>query len=225
MLLRSEIGSSPFDALNTGVAEVLGVPLSVAIVIAASSTMVIGVALGGTVGPLTVALLAGVGVLIDAAYNVLPTVEALLPRCIMFGAGLALTVAAVALQVNAEIGPGPGEVLMLGFVKQGLSVRAAKWVLDAALLVIGVLLGGVFGVGTAIMMVAFAPLLARMLRLLGYVPPASALEGIDPTVASAEAGALASAPSPQADPPLAPLDVVMTTGPVPVTPALRCACD
>lgn len=209
LLLRSDIGSSPYDALNTGLAETLGVPLAAAMIGVAASAMIIGIALGGPVGPLTFVTVGVLGLLVDVVYGAMPTVELLLPRVLMFAVGLVLTVGGVALQVNAEVGPGAGEVLMLGVVNQGISVRAAKWAIDAAVLVVGVVLGGLFGLGTAVMLVAFAPMLAQTLRILGYVPPSAAAAG------SAAGDVVEPAPVGS----VAPGGAVVATGSVPVISA------
>lgn len=224
LLLRSDVGSSPYDALNTGLADTFGVPLFVAMVAVAAAAMIIGMALGGPVGPLTFATVGGLGVLVDLAYSAMPTVEPLLPRVLMFAVGLVLTVSGVALQVNAEVGPGAGEVLMLGVVNRGVSVRTAKWAVDATVLVVGVALGGLVGLGTAVMLVAFAPMLAQALRMLGYVPPGAvpadvpvaealvAPPGVEPTPLSAPAVHTGQMP-------------VLPTGPIAVPSAIVPFCD
>lgn len=170
LLLRAELGAAPFDVINTGVAEALGMPLFVGFLVVASTCIVVGRALGGPLGPMTFVVFAVLGVLINAVHSLTPAVEPLAVRIPMFAAGILLAVVGVALQVTAELGPGPGEVLMLGLVEQRLSVRVARWIVDGAVLVVGIVLGGAWGVGTAVILVAFAPLLAAALRMLGFVP-------------------------------------------------------
>lgn len=227
LLLRSDIGSSPYDALNTGLAETFGVPLFVAMVAVAAAATIVGIALGGPVGPLTLATAAGLGVLVDLAYSAMPIVEPLLPRAVMFAVGLVLTVGGVALQVNAEVGPGAGEVLMLGVVNQGISVRAAKWAIDAAVLVIGVVLGGIVGLGTAVMLVAFAPMLAQALRILGYVPPGAVVDEVsvaEAVAASQVVDPVAAAGAVVVSPISGPVSPI-PTGPMAVPSAIIPCCD
>lgn len=173
LLLRSELGGAPFDVLNTGIAETLDVPLFVGFAVAAVTCIVVGWRLGGVPGPMTYFLAGVLGPLINLAHAAIPDVDVLAVRIPMFGVGLLIVAFGVALQVVAAFGAGPGEVVMLGLVHRGLSVRVARWLLDGLVLAIGIALGGAFGVGTAITLVVFAPLLAWFLRRLGFVADAA----------------------------------------------------
>jgi uncharacterized membrane protein YczE len=56
------------------------------------------------------------------------------------------------MYIGANLGPGPRDGLMTAIARRGPSIRATRWGIEITVLIIGVLLGGTFGVGT----VAFA---------------------------------------------------------------------
>ena len=78
--------------------------------------------------------------------------------------GVVLCGLASALYIGAQLGRGPRDGLMTGLARRtGLSLRLVRTGLEVAVVVIGLLLGGVLGVGTVVYALAIGPLTQLML--------------------------------------------------------------
>ena len=78
--------------------------------------------------------------------------------------GVLLCGLASALYIGAQLGRGPRDGLMTGLARRtGLSLRLVRTGLEVAVVVIGLLLGGVAGVGTVVYALAIGPLTQLML--------------------------------------------------------------
>ncbi len=171
LMVEADLGVAPNDVTNTGLADTLGWGVGTASWLTGIIAMLLAWALGRR--PRLATVLGGVvvGVTINAALAVLPTPDALAPRIVMLALGLMVVWAAITGVVAADVGAGPLELVMLGLVDRGVSIRAARWGIELALLAIGLALGGKAGVGTAIFALATGPVLAVTL------PPAVARLG------------------------------------------------
>ena len=176
LLIRAGLGVSPFDVLNTGVAHLFDIPVGGAFLLVALVTTTIGIArrtagMGHRHGELAIAPL------LQLSLAVIPEPQRLLVRVPMFAIGVLILTFAVCLAVTSELGPGPGEVMMLGLIVRTCR-GAARWVVDGGALVLGTLLSGAVGVGTVVFALGFGPLFARCLRLMGYDPPVRLTEAV-----------------------------------------------
>lgn len=171
LVIRAEVGVAPYDVLTTGIAEALGIPISISFLVTAATVFAVGIALGGRAGWASAVGTFALTPLLDVALDVVPSPEALAARVPMFVCGVVILVVAVSLVVSTEFGPGPPEVFMLGIIARGVPVAAARWVVDALVIAVGAMLGGDLGVGTLVFAFAFGPLLAVGFRVLRYHPP------------------------------------------------------
>lgn len=178
LLIRSDVGVAPFDVLNTGLSEALDVPFSVAFLISAAVFYATGVALGGRTGWASLVGTFVIAPLVQVALAIIPETEAMRARIPMFVAGVLILATAVCLVISTELGPGPGEVLMLGLIARGIPVTSARWITDGVAFLAGLALGGAVGFGTLVFAFAFGPLVATGLRLLRYTPPVLVVETI-----------------------------------------------
>jgi uncharacterized membrane protein YczE len=72
--------------------------------------------------------------------------------------------------IGAGLGPGPRDGLMTGLARRGPSLRAARTGIEISVLVIGVLLGGSVGIGTAVFAFGIGPLVQIFLPALTMRP-------------------------------------------------------
>jgi len=163
VLLEARLGVSSYDVLNSGLARTIGVPVGTASWIVSAVVIVVAVAVGRRPGPGTLLSLLGFGAMINLVLAHVDTPDALGIRIAWLLGALVGLWTAIALIVVARIGANPPEELMLGLVGKGLSVRTARWGLEAGLLAIGVSLGGQVGVGTVIIAVCTGPVLGWVL--------------------------------------------------------------
>jgi uncharacterized membrane protein YczE len=68
------------------------------------------------------------------------------------------------MYIGARLGPGPRDGLMTGLNRRtGRPIWVVRMSLEGTVVVLGWLLGGVFGVGTVLYAVAIGPLVQRLL--------------------------------------------------------------
>lgn len=90
--------------------------------------------------------------------------SALPGRVALMVIGIAGNAVATGMYIGARLGPGPRDGLMTGLNRRtGRPIWVVRTSLEGAVVVLGWLLGGVFGVGTVLYAVAIGPLVQRLL--------------------------------------------------------------
>ena len=167
LMIRSTLGQLPWDVLHYGLA--LHLPLSIGQVVVATSFLVLllWIPLRQAPGLGTVLNAVLIGVALDLTLVVVAAPDALAVRVGFVLAGVLLNGLATALYIGAQLGPGPRDGLMTGWVRRtGLSVRLVRTSLEVLVVAIGWLLGGVVGIGTVLYAVAIGPLTQALLPWL-----------------------------------------------------------
>lgn len=165
-MIRSALGQLPWDVLHYGVA--LHVPLTIGQVVVATSFLVLllWIPLRQAPGVGTVANAVLIGVSLDVTLGMLSPAVGLPARAALMISGIGLNGLATALYIGAQLGPGPRDGLMTGWVRRtGLSVRLVRTTLEVAVVAVGWLLGGVVGLGTVLYAVVIGPLTQLLLPL------------------------------------------------------------
>ena len=171
LLLRADLGVAPFDVLNTGADAAFGISFGFWYVVDSLLFFGIGMALGARLGWASIAGTVVIGTLVNVVLRVLPETDRIAPRIALLAAGVLVIAVAVCLVITSEYGVGPTEAVMLGLMNRGMDVLPARLISDGTPLVVGALLGGAMGVGTAVFALAMGPLIRFGLRRLHYVPP------------------------------------------------------
>lgn len=164
LMIRSGLGQMPWDVLHFGLA--LHLPLTIGQVVIATSFVVLllWVPLRQAPGVGTVLNAVLIGVATDATLAVLDQPDSMAARGAFMVAGVLLNAVATAAYIGAQLGPGPRDGLMTGWVRRtGLSVRLVRTTLEVIVVALGWLLGGVVGLGTVLYAVAIGPLTQRLL--------------------------------------------------------------
>ena len=160
LMVEGDLGVAPNDVLNTGLAETLDIGVGVA----AWITGVVAMALSWLLGrrPLVATAFGSVvvGLSTTWALALLPTPEHLAVRIGFVALGLVVVWVGITGVVSADVGAGPLELVMLGFMDRGISIRSARWGIELTLLLIGLVLGGAAGIGTAVFALGTGPVLA-----------------------------------------------------------------
>lgn len=178
LLVSAELGVAPYDVLNTGISDTLGIRFGFAFVITSAVFYGTGMLLGGRTGWASLIGTIVIAPLVEGALAIFPEPEMLAGRIPMFVIGVLVLVVGVCLVITTEMGPGPGEVFMLGLIAHGITVARARWMTDGLALALGAALGGAVGVGTVVFAFAFGPLVAGGLRALHYVPPVNMADAV-----------------------------------------------
>lgn len=171
LILRAELGASPFDVLNTGLSDTTGWSFGMCFVVNSIVFFAAGRAMGARLGWACIVGTLVIGPLVDAVLGLIPEQEALATRIPMVLVGILVIAVGICLVIPSELGPGPTEVLMLGLVARGMDVVPARWISDGLPVVVGAVLGGALGVGTVIWVLCMGPMVKWGLRRVGYTPP------------------------------------------------------
>jgi uncharacterized membrane protein YczE len=167
MMIRSELGNMPWDVLHQGLAEQLGIPFGVVIVIVSALVLLAWWPLHERPGLGTISNVAVISVVIDPALAIIPESGDVAARVALALAGVVLNGAATAAYIGVHFGPGPRDGLMTGLVRvTGASVRLVRTAIEVSVVVTGFLLGGTLGVITVLYALAIGPLTQLFLPLL-----------------------------------------------------------
>jgi uncharacterized membrane protein YczE len=157
--IAADLGLAPWDVLHQGLSEHTGLSLGVWIeIIGAVILLGSWVLLGQRPGIGTVLNAIEIGVVVALVADHLPRTDHLAARLGYIAAGLAILGIGSGLYIGSGLGAGPRDGLMIGLHQRaGLSIRVSRTVIEAGALVLGLLLGGSVGIGTAAFVVAVGP--------------------------------------------------------------------
>jgi uncharacterized membrane protein YczE len=164
LMVRGSLGLAPWDVLHSGFIRHVPMTLGQAVVLFSFVVLVLWIPLKEMPGLGTISNAVVVGLSADATLAVLDQQEAMWARIALMAGGVALCGLASALYIGAQLGRGPRDGLMTGLARRtGLSLRLVRTGLEVAVVVIGLLLGGVLGLGTVVYALAIGPLTQLML--------------------------------------------------------------
>ena len=167
LMIRSGLGNMPWDVLHQGLAEQLGIPFGVAIVLVSALVLLAWWPLHERPGLGTISNVVVIAVVIDPALAIIPETGDLAARVALAVTGVVLNGAATAAYIGVHFGPGPRDGLMTGLVRvTGASVRLVRTAIEVSVVVTGFLLGGTLGAITVLYALAIGPLTQLFLPLL-----------------------------------------------------------
>ncbi len=173
LMVRAGIGVAPWDVLSQGVSHLTGVPFGLVTNILGALVLLLWIPIKVRVGVGTVANVLLLGTSAQLGLNVIPQQTVPAVQALVFSGGLALIAVATGLYIGARLGPGPRDGLMTGLHRRtGRPIWMVRTAIEVAVLIVGVLLGGQFGIGT----IAFALLIGPMVGVtmpLFHIPEAA----------------------------------------------------
>src|SRR3954462_10436294 len=159
MMIRSMLGLDPWDVFHAGIATHVPLTFGQVTIIVGALVLLLWVPLRQWPGLGTVANVVVIGLAADAGLALIAPPGSMWARVLLLGFGIVLNGVAGGLYIGSQLGPGPRDGLMTGFARRtGLSIRLVRTVLEAVVVVIGVLLGGTVGLGTVLYALAIGPL-------------------------------------------------------------------
>lgn len=158
LMVRSELGLSPWDVFHQGVSNRSGVPIGVVVISVSAVVLLLWIPLRQRPGLGTVSNVIVVGLAVDLGLLVLPEPPNLATQALLLGVGVVANGVATGLYVGAGLGPGPRDGLMTGLAERGLTIRRARTLIELVVLAAGWLLGGTVGVGTVVYASSIGPL-------------------------------------------------------------------
>jgi uncharacterized membrane protein YczE len=190
LILESKLGLSPWDVLNQGISKHTPLTFGEANIAVGVTVLCLAWSLGGVPGLGTVAN----AVLVGAFIQGLTAIDAvtrlshdgLAVRIPLLVAGIVLIGPASAFYIGADFGAGPRDTLMLvGTRRTPFRLGIVRATLELSALVVGIVLGGTFGVGTVLFAFLVGPLVEVSFATLARTPLARPLPGA-PAVVIAE---------------------------------------
>ncbi|WP_205528668.1 YczE/YyaS/YitT family protein [Desertimonas flava] len=174
MLIDADLGAAPWDVFHTGVSDLTGMPVGTVIILVGVALLGLWIPLRERVGLGTILNAVLIGATVDVARPAIPDDLPLLVRVGLMVGGVVVIAIGSGLYIGAGLGPGPRDGLMTGLGRRGISIRAARTGLELSVLLIGVLLGGAIGVGTAVFALGIGPLVHVTVPRLSIEGPRSA---------------------------------------------------
>jgi uncharacterized membrane protein YczE len=174
-MLESDLGLSPWDVLNQGVAERTGLSFGGANIVVALLVLAIAWRLGARIGPGTVANAILIGVFVDLFLR-LGAVERLSeqPLAVRVGllaGGILVIGVGSGFYIGAALGAGPRDSLMLvTSVRTGVRIGAVRAALEVGVTVVGFALGGTVGIGTLVFAFGVGPAVEGAFWALARTP-------------------------------------------------------
>jgi uncharacterized membrane protein YczE len=188
LMIRAEIGVAPWDVLGQGVSLTTGIPFGFVTNIIGLIVLLLWIPIRQKPGVGTVFNVALVGPSAQVALWILPEVEGLFLRILLFVAGLLLLGVATGLYLGARFGPGPRDGLMTGIHRKfGGKIWIVRSSIELVVLTIGAVLGGNLGWGTLAFALLIGPIVHFTIPLL--MVPAARTHTADTTAAAAAQGA------------------------------------
>ena len=167
LLVRAGLGVMPWDVLHQGIARTVGGSLGLVSAVVGALVLLLWIPLRQRPGIGTVSNVVVIGLSVDAALAVIPSVHAMAFRVLLVPVGIALNAVATAAYIGVRLGPGPRDGLMTGLVaRTGGSVRLVRTAIEVVVVATGWLLGGTLGVATVLYAVAIGPLVQPLLPRL-----------------------------------------------------------
>ncbi|HFQ9139787.1 membrane protein YczE [Enterobacter cancerogenus] len=160
MFIRSDLGVDPWDVFHLGVALQLGMTIGTVIILTGAAVLLLWIPLRQLPGLGTISNVICIGLAADASMVLIPELTSLPIRIALLVSGIVVNALATGMYIGAGFGAGPRDGLMTGMhARFGWSIRVVRTVIEVSVLVIGIALGGTFGVGTVLYALSIGPLI------------------------------------------------------------------
>ena len=158
LFFHSQLGTGPWDVLHGGLSKISGLPVGVVINIVGLIVLPLWIPLKVRIGLGTVLNALLIGVFLDLVKPRMEDASAVWLQLVLAVLGVLIIGIGSGLYIGAGLGAGPRDGIMVGLARLGLSVRAARTLVEAVTLAVGWLLGGKIGLGTIIFLVGIGPI-------------------------------------------------------------------
>ncbi|ADD42378.1 YczE/YyaS/YitT family protein [Stackebrandtia nassauensis] len=164
LMVRGDLGLSPWDVFHSGLIRHIPLTLGQAVVVMSFVVLLAWIPLREKPGLGTISNAIVIGLAADGVLAILDRPDALYARIGLLVAGVLLNGVATAAYIGSQFGRGPRDGLMIGLHRvTGRSIRLVRTLMEIAVVLAGLALGGVLGVGTVLYALAIGPLSQLML--------------------------------------------------------------
>ena len=167
LLIQSNLGNAPWSVLAQGLAKTFNSEIGLLTFIISAIVLLLWLPLKEKPGFGTVANIVIIAAAIQLGVDYIPPAENTIWGMVYIFSGIALVGAGSSLYITCGLGAGPRDGLMTALhQKTGIRVGRVRLAIEGTVLLLGALLGGQLGVGTAL----FALLIGQSIAIfLGIV--------------------------------------------------------
>ena len=171
LLIAAGVGNTPWTVLAEGIADTTEVwTIGEATFLVSVAVMFLWIPIKETPGIGTILNIIIIALTIHVMVPILPQPENPLVSILMASLGIVLVGIGSCMYLTANLGPGPRDGWMTGLQRTtGIPIGRVRIAIEASVLVIGVVLGGTFGIGTILFAVTIGPVVASCLSIASRI--------------------------------------------------------
>ena len=170
ILIKADIGQSPGTVLAQGIQNITGDTIGWTSFYISIGVMFLWIPLKNKVGIGTVLNIIFVSVAIDVMMPFFPSPDSYAVSVVMVIIGILVIGLGSAFYIPSNLGPGPRDGLMTGLhYRTGIPIGRVRFVIEAAFVLAGWLLGGSVGLGTVLVTVLVGEVVAIFFGIVSRV--------------------------------------------------------
>lgn len=171
-LLAADLGATPWTVLSQGLSLRTGLPVGATTFLVSVVVLLLWLPLRQRPGLGTLANIVLIALALQVVYDAVPTPTGTAARVVLMLLGIAAIGLGSGFYLTAGHGPGPRDGWMTGLHRRtGRPVGQIRLAIEVVVLVVGWLLGGTVGIGTALFALLIGQSVAMGLALVTHLAP------------------------------------------------------
>lgn len=162
--VRANLGLAPWEAMHQGLSFHSPLSIGVAGILTGLIVLFLWIPLKQKPGIGTLLNVVVIGLVIDGSLLIVDDASFVAQRWAYMLGGIVIIGLGSGIYIGTRLGPGPRDGLMTGLAERGISIRLARFVIEALVLGFGWLLDGTIGIGTLAFAVLIGPLVQFFLE-------------------------------------------------------------
>jgi uncharacterized membrane protein YczE len=168
-LVQASLGASPWTVFSQGIARRAHISLALSTFLTGLVVLLCWALIRELPGLGTVSNAVIIPVALGIGVRVIPASDHIAVRLAYVTGGLVIVAVGSGLYISAHLGPGPRDGLMTGIhLRTRKPIAVVRLAIEVTVLLVGIALGGTFGVGTICFAFGIGPLVAFFLRRFGW---------------------------------------------------------
>lgn len=157
MIVRGDYGLPPWDVFHQGLSFRTPLTIGTAVIVVGAVLLIAMIFFREPIGLGTVANVFVIGLALDALLYVFDEPSNAAIRVVLTLTGPLVVAVATGLYLGVHLGPGPRDGIMTALAKRGITLWKARFGIEAAAFIAGIIMGGTVGWGTVWFLVAIGP--------------------------------------------------------------------
>ena len=170
MLIAADIGNTPWTVLAQGIALQIDLTVGQATFLISAAVLFLWIPIKEIPGLGTILNAIIIAVTIDLTVPLIPQSGSYAISLLQVFTGILLIAIGSSMYLTANLGPGPRDGWMTGLQRvSGIPIGRVRISIEVSVLIIGISLGGKFGIGTLLFAIAIGPVVASCLAVAGRI--------------------------------------------------------